>query len=239
MKPIKPIRSKIFGDQFFFRTLKDNAVWINIEHAARAIGLVTSNGDIQWDEINRLLKSFGYQDTVGAGDYIPLNFFFKLAITVNTEEAAGFKDWITDRVLPKIFTTGKYDIAEDDVGEAIIRAKLRTDSKEVYKEATQEFKMHIKLARSQGDNRPEGRIYATFAGKVNKLAGLPHKNGRDGATAKQLAVVVLGTQMQQEESLIGRERKRWYLATEKAMDKRLNQFAAILPKSVPTKKVTS
>ena len=190
MKLIKSIRSKMFGDQFFFRTLKDNAVWINIEHAARAIGLVTSKGDIQWDEINRLLRSFDYKDTVGDGDYIPLNFFFKLAITVNTEEAAGLKDWITDRVLPKIFTTGKYDIAEDDIGTAIVRAKLRDFSIETY-------------------------VYAEFAAKVNKISGLPRRGGRNSATALQLSKVILGTQIQQEEARIGSEKKALYLLTEK------------------------
>lgn len=228
---IKPFHSKRFGVHFFFRDTSDGTVWINVEHAVRAVGIILHSGEIAWDEVNRLLKSFGYGETVNADSYIPLNFFFKLAIAVDTEKATAFKDWITDRVMPKIFTTGKYDITQDEVGTAITRAKLREFSKVTYKSATHEISKHIELAHSQGDNRPKERVYAKFAAKVNKVAGLPKKGGRDSATMEQLAKVIIGTQIQQDEISIGRKNKRRYSITEDNADKRLNSFAALLPKS--------
>lgn len=96
--------------------------YLNVEDVARGLGFVekaaSGNITIRWRTVRSYLESFGYKpvagscDDVKAGDYIPENMFYRLAMKAKNEVAEVFQAKIADEILPAIRKHGVY--ATDD-----------------------------------------------------------------------------------------------------------------------------
>ena len=93
-------------------------VWLNVEDVARGLGFVevkpnrvATCGDkysaIRWARINGYLAEFDYPP-VKAGDFIPENIFYRLAMKANNETAKNFQAKVADEILPAIRKHGVY-----------------------------------------------------------------------------------------------------------------------------------
>lgn len=102
--------------------------WLNIEDIARGLGFVqvqekfsptsggkspTSGGkiyeSIRWERINGYLTEYDYPP-VKAGDFIPENIFYLLAMKASNETAKAFQLKIANEILPSIRRTGSYSL---------------------------------------------------------------------------------------------------------------------------------
>lgn len=90
--------------------------YLNVEDVARGLGFTqvakSGNEVVRWERVNRYLKEFGFIPTSGddikAGDYIPENIFYLLAMKANNEAAKAFQTKIAEEILPSIRKTGVY-----------------------------------------------------------------------------------------------------------------------------------
>lgn len=92
--------------------------WLNIEDVAHGLGFTekaaSGNITIRWRTVRSYLESFGYKPVAGscddmkAGDYIPENVFYRLAMKANNAVAETFQAKIADEILPAIRKTGIY-----------------------------------------------------------------------------------------------------------------------------------
>ena len=112
---------------------KNNVAWLNAEDIARKLGFVdyqekvsaTSGRKtyevIRWARINGYLREFEplvkgteisalLSKGVGAGDYIPENLFYLLAMKANNEAARDFQWKVASEILPSIRRDGFYSV---------------------------------------------------------------------------------------------------------------------------------
>ena len=93
---------------------------LNVEDVARGLGFTqtakSGNEVVRWERVNRYLREFGFIPTSGddvkAGDYIPENIFYRLAMKASNEAAQKFQKKIADEILPEIRKTGVYMTAQ-------------------------------------------------------------------------------------------------------------------------------
>lgn len=105
----------------------NNVVQLNIEDIARGLGFTriaaSGNEVIRWERVNGYLKEFKFVPTGGhdvkAGDYIPENMFYRLAMKANNETAQDFQAKVADEILPSIRKHGFY--ATPEKVEEIVR----------------------------------------------------------------------------------------------------------------------
>lgn len=90
--------------------------WLNVEDVARGLGFTqiaaSGNEVVRWERVNGYLRGFKFiptgGDDVKAGDYIPENVFYRLAMKANNAVAETFQAKIADEILPAIRKTGMY-----------------------------------------------------------------------------------------------------------------------------------
>lgn len=90
--------------------------WLNVEDVARGLGFTqiaaSGNEVVRWERVNGYLRGFRFiptgGDDVKAGDYIPENVFYRLAMKANNAVAETFQAKIADEILPAIRKTGIY-----------------------------------------------------------------------------------------------------------------------------------
>ena len=95
---------------------KDGTVWLNAEDVARGLGFTqtaaSGNEVVRWERVNKYLREFNFIPTNGdgikAGDYIPENMFYRLAMKANNSVAEKFQAKVADEILPTIRKTGGY-----------------------------------------------------------------------------------------------------------------------------------
>lgn len=97
---------------------EQGTVWLNIEDIARGLGFTeiaaSGNVTVRWRTVRNYLKSFGYKpvagscDDIKAGDYIPENMFYRLAMKASNETAQKFQAKVADEILPAIRKHGAY-----------------------------------------------------------------------------------------------------------------------------------
>ena len=102
---------------------ENGMIYLNVEDVARGLGFVevkinrvaksvdTSVDNhptyIMWNRINRYLTDFDYP-SVKAGDFIPENIFYLLAMKASNEAAKTFQLKIANEILPTIRKHGMY-----------------------------------------------------------------------------------------------------------------------------------
>lgn len=102
--------------------IDDNGTaFINAEDAARGLGFtqvkkdrVPTSGDkpyeaVRWERVNGYLAEYNYPP-VKAGDFIPENIFYLLAMKANNEAAKTFQLKIANEILPTLRKTGTYSL---------------------------------------------------------------------------------------------------------------------------------
>ncbi len=94
-------------------------VFLNIEDVARGLGFVKTEEkvspisgrkiyeSVRWERINGYLAEYGYPP-VKAGDFIPENIFYLLAMKANSATAKTFQLKVANEILPSIRKTGMY-----------------------------------------------------------------------------------------------------------------------------------
>jgi len=101
-----------------------DTAWLNAEDVARGLGFVdyqekdsaTSGRKtyevIRWARVNKYLHEFGFIPTSGddvkAGDFIPENIFYRLAMKAKNAAAEQFQAKVADEILPSIRKNGVY-----------------------------------------------------------------------------------------------------------------------------------
>lgn len=94
----------------------NGTAYLDVEAVARGLGFtqVAKSGNVvvRWERVNRYLREFGFVPTCGddlkAGDYIPENIFYRLAMKANNEAAQKFQAKVADEILPSIRKHGVY-----------------------------------------------------------------------------------------------------------------------------------
>lgn len=97
----------------------NNVARFNAEFVARNLGFVmergervTTSGDsysaVRWERVNRYLAEFGYDKTVGKGDFLPENMVYRLAMKANNQTAVNFQVKIAEEIMPSIRKYGYY-----------------------------------------------------------------------------------------------------------------------------------
>lgn len=175
-----------FGDMHGY--IENGTAFLNVEESAYGFGFTTfdKNGveTVAWDLLNRILKKFGYKKKVKAGDYIPENIFYRLAMKSDNESAEKFQAWIADEVIPTLRKTGTYTVG-NEIEE---RKEMRERQIKARKNATSIYEMYVVYAKRQGDTREAGKIYAKFSKLVNSIAGIPD-GCRPLSTKKELKIL--------------------------------------------------
>lgn len=98
---------------------EQNTAWLNVEDVARGLGFVeakkfSTSGEryVRWERVNNYLREFGFISTSGddvkAGDYIPENMFYRLAMKAKNEAAERFQAIVADEILPTLRKHGVY-----------------------------------------------------------------------------------------------------------------------------------
>lgn len=99
--------------------------WLNVEDVARGLGFVEVKKNrvaksvdtsvdnhptyIMWNRVNGYLAEYDYPP-VKAGDFIPENIFYLLAMKANNAVAKAFQLKIANEILPSIRKTGFYGV---------------------------------------------------------------------------------------------------------------------------------
>ena len=110
---------------------------------------------------------------------------YSLIMRSKLPAAEDFQEWVTSEVLPSIRKTGAY--TTDKKYQKWLA--MRQQSIETRKAETSTIKLFIEYAKSQGYEGDDRKIYSAVTIKTNLTAGLPMKNGRDGASISQLSIV--------------------------------------------------
>lgn len=103
-----------------------NTAWLNVEDVARGLGFTrtaaSGNEVVRWERVNGYLSEFGFMPTSGhdvkAGDYIPENIFYRLAMKASNQTAQVFQAKVADEILPSIRNHGVY-ATEDFLAKSI------------------------------------------------------------------------------------------------------------------------
>lgn len=93
-----------------------NTAWLNVEDVARGLGFTrtaaSGNEVVMWSRVNKYLDEFDSVHTsahdVKAGDYIPENIFYRLAMKASNQTAQAFQKKVADEILPSIRQNGLY-----------------------------------------------------------------------------------------------------------------------------------
>ena len=93
-----------------------NTAWLNVEDVARGLGFTrtaaSGNEVVMWSRVNKYLDEFDSVHTsahdVKAGDYIPENMFYRLAMKASNQTAQAFQSKVADEILPSIRQNGLY-----------------------------------------------------------------------------------------------------------------------------------
>ena len=104
---------------------QNNVAWLNAEDVARGLGFVmvrkervTTSGDnyesIRWNRINEYLAEYNYPP-IKAGDFIPENIFYRLAMKASNEAAQNFQAKIADEIMPSIRKQGFYSVYDKEI----------------------------------------------------------------------------------------------------------------------------
>ena len=179
----------------------DNIVYLNLGDTIIGLGFVTYNkkgkATIAWNIVKNLLQRFGYDKNVTVDDYIPENIFYLLAMKADNDAATNFQMWIANEVIPQIRRTGSYTVGAVEEHKEVREAQIQAR-----KDATGVYEMFAAYARSQGDKRNSGRIYAKFSKLANTVARIP-QGCRALANAKQLKVCAMAEKIIAETILRG------------------------------------
>ena len=137
--------------------------WLNVEDVARGPGFTetaaSGNITIRWRTVRSYLKSFGYQpvagscDDIKAGDYIPENIFYRLAMKANNATAEEFQAKVADEILPSIRKHGVYatgDFLSRSIADPDWAIGLLTELK-VKQEETALLKVQLAEAKPKVD----------------------------------------------------------------------------------------
>ena len=180
---------------------EDNLVYLNAEDVAIGLGFVKydkkGNLAILWSTINDTLKRSGYNNKVKYDDFVPENMFYFLAMKADNDAATKFQLWIANEVIPQIRRTGSYTVGAVEEHKEVREAQIQAR-----KDATGVYEMFAAYARSQGDKRNSGRIYAKFSKLANTVARIP-QGCRALANAKQLKVCAMAEKIIAETILRG------------------------------------
>ena len=168
----------------------NQVAWLNVEDVARGLGFVmvrkervTTSGDsyeaVRWDRVNGYLREFGFistsGDSVKAGDYIPENMFYRLAMKANNEIAQVFQAKVADEILPTLRRTSHQGKAlpgkQQKVQQSLVTTKTIWSQEPVltteqlanfYKTTTDNIKVNFN--RNQ-DRFVEGKHYFKLEGQ--------------------------------------------------------------------------
>ena len=105
---------------------ENGTAWLNAEDVARGLGFTriaeSGNEVVRWERVNGYLNDFGFVPTSGhgvrAGDFIPENMFYRLAMKAKNETAEKFQAKVADEILPSIRKTGEYKANQESVAPA-------------------------------------------------------------------------------------------------------------------------
>lgn len=95
---------------------ENGTAWLNAEDVSRGLGFTriadSGNEVVRWERVNSYLNDFGFMPTSGhavkAGDFLPENIFYRLAMKAKNETAEKFQAKVADEILPSIRKTGGY-----------------------------------------------------------------------------------------------------------------------------------
>lgn len=171
-KEIVSFNDRKFGEMRGYE--ENGVVKLSVEDTVWGLGFFNDNGEPRLNEVNRLLKKFGYPKKVKASDYIPENMFYRLAMKADTQGAENFQGWIADKVIPSIRKTGVYSVSNEITAVSNYQPSVQArqeciDQRNAY---TYILSTYINYAQSQGDTREENKIYAKFTTLANKAAGI-------------------------------------------------------------------
>ena len=116
---------------------KNNVAWLNAEDIARELGFTeTKNGVayVMWRRVNGYLREFKtfvrgteisalLSKGVEAGDYIPENLFYFLAMKANNEAAKNFQWKVASEILPSIRRDDFYSVHEAEMQDMKLEKK--------------------------------------------------------------------------------------------------------------------
>ena len=93
---------------------------LDAEAVARGLGFTqiakSGNEVVRWERVNRYLREFGFIPTSGdgvkAGDFIPENTLYRLAMKANNAAAQKFQAKVADEILPSVRKHGIYMTTE-------------------------------------------------------------------------------------------------------------------------------
>ena len=95
---------------------ENGTAWLNADDVARGLGFTqiaaSGNEVVRWERVNKYLNEFNFiptsGDAVKAGDFIPENMFYRLAMKAKNAVAEKFQAKVADEILPAIRKTGGY-----------------------------------------------------------------------------------------------------------------------------------
>ena len=100
---------------------KDGVVYLKLEAVARGLGFTQEKNGVEyvrWDRVENYLADMGFPHVWGKDDFIPENFFYRLAMKANNETAEKFQALVADEVIPSIRKHGAY-MTEDTLDRMI------------------------------------------------------------------------------------------------------------------------
>lgn len=95
---------------------ENGTAWLNAEDVSRGLGFTqiaaSGNEVVRWERVNKYLSEFNFiptsGDAVKAGDFLPENIFYRLAMKAKNETAEKFQARVADEILPTIRKHGFY-----------------------------------------------------------------------------------------------------------------------------------
>ena len=90
---------------------KDGVAYLKLEDVARGLGFTQEKNGVQyvkWERVNEYLEQLGFSPEVGKDDFIPENFFYRLAMKAKNETAEKFQALVADEIIPSIRRHGTY-----------------------------------------------------------------------------------------------------------------------------------
>ena len=100
---------------------KDGVAYLKLETVARGLGFTEAkNGKeyVMWRRVDGYLTELGFGTSAERPEYIPENFFYRLAMKAKNETAERFQAKVADEIIPSIRRHGIY--ATDNVIDQIL-----------------------------------------------------------------------------------------------------------------------
>ena len=211
-----------------------NTVYLNVADIAVGLGFLNKDSTIRLTKINHLLKKFGYSAVVSGNDYIPENMFYRLAMKADNPNAEGFQGWLADKVIPSIRQTGSYSVKSATPTAALpspVNA-IRQENISTRKSFTSVVQLFILYARSQGDNRPQEKLYSKFTVLANQCAGIVN-GGRPTATDKQKLICIQVENLMGNIFLKGMQAEKHFSTIESEVILSVSNFAKYIEPTLP------